>query len=212
MIKYKKGQVNFLVKMISLSMKELDDYCRNIITLLMFEKELGFNKLADLADEIYEFSRPTLSLHLKHLVEKGLLNKRKDRASRTHIRPHSYYSLNTKALLEQIPQADIMISEFKEITDNLNRLPINKTAYRLVQVICLLDMINVRLYLEYVLQEEKKRSLFLSHSAMRAIIQAIMMKLARACKEAKREDTEKAIKEINTQIDQLLRARVKWEN
>jgi predicted transcriptional regulator len=185
-------------------MKELDDYCKNILTLLTSEKELGFNKPANLASEIYEFSRPTLSLHLKHLVKKGLLSKRKDRASRTHVRPHSYYSLNMEALLEQIPQLDVVISEFKEIDDNLDRLPINRIAYRLVQVMCLLDMINVRLYLEYILQEEKKRSLFLSRSAMNAITQGIMIKLARACKGAKREDIEKAIEEIDTQIDKLL--------
>lgn len=186
-----------------MSIKE-DNYCTDIISLLMFEKELGLNELSRLVKKQYGFSRPTLSFHLKHLVRKGWLQKRTERKSRSHIKP-CLYSLNREMLRKQIPQLDTIISDYKDIDENLDKLTVDKIAYRLVQLLVMENMIYVRLHLKSIGRDrEYKRRLFRGFSIMKAITQAMMAKLSRSCEKAKQEDISKAIRDLDKQIDSLL--------
>jgi predicted transcriptional regulator len=188
--------------MVSLSIEE-DIYCVEIISLLMFEKELGLNELFRLVKDRYGFSRPTLSFHLKHLVRKGWLHKRTERKSRSHIKP-CLYSLNREMLRKQIPQMDTIMSNYKYMDENLDKLTAVQMAYRLVETLIILDMVQVKLYLQSIGNETERRTLAGSLSIMRAMAQTMMVKLRRSCEKATQEDISKAIRDLDEQIASLL--------
>jgi len=189
--------------MVSLSMKE-DIYCIEIISLLMFEKELGLNELFRLVKTRYGFSRPTLSFHLKHLVRKGWLHKRTERKSRSHIKP-CLYSLNREMLRKQIPQMDTIMSEYKYMDENLDKFTTVQMAYRLVETLAVLDMVIVKLYLQSIGNETERRTLAGSYSIMRAMAQAMMGNLVKSCEKATQEDINKAVKDLDEQIGKFLK-------
>jgi len=185
-------------------MKEEDLYCKGIIALLMVEKEIGFNELASLVKRDYGFSRPTLSFHLKHLMRKRLVRKRKELKSRGPMKP-CHYSLNMEMLRKVFPQILALPSDFKNIDEDLKKMSVVEISHRMSQSVVIADLMMTKMYLKSFGKGQKyKTRLALNFSVLQAFVQMMLRKLMRACEKATQEDISKAIRDLDKQIDSLL--------
>ncbi|MCJ7760394.1 helix-turn-helix domain-containing protein [Candidatus Bathyarchaeota archaeon] len=184
---------------------EEDQYCKCIITLLMVEKEIGFNELASRVKRTYGFSRPTLSFHLEHLVKKRLVRKRKELKSKWPMKP-CYYSLNMEMLRKVFPQIDALTSDFIKIDEDLKKMSVVEISYRVSQLLVIEDLMVAKLYLESFGKEQKsKRHIALNFLVLKAFAQMMLGKLMKTCEKAKQEDISKAIRDLDKQIDLYLK-------
>ncbi|TRZ53774.1 MAG: transcriptional regulator, partial [Dehalococcoidia bacterium] len=88
-------------------MKELDEYCIKILTVLLLAEKSHFNELFRLVNKKgRKFSRPTFNTHLKHLMEAGYVKRTPDKGQLVN------YSLNH----EKIGKMNETVERIKRIT------------------------------------------------------------------------------------------------
>lgn len=109
---------------ISSLVENLDEYCINL--LLFFRQRLnesfGFNQLLKELEKMRgsfekRFSRRVLSLHLKHLLEKHIIEVKEIKESRLKIKPRKYslspYWKNFFETLDGLKTPEKILEEFK---------------------------------------------------------------------------------------------------
>jgi len=129
--------------------EELDPYCQKILTVFTFafppKKEVGFNELAHTMNKLFKMSKPTLSQHLKHLMDLNVIKKRVDERSSLRLKP-SYYSLNRDWLRETAPQKEFM--KTAEKIAKLKEESLLELTQRLFEILYFGDLIMTRLLIE----------------------------------------------------------------
>jgi len=105
--------------------KETDKYCEDIlIFLLVYEDRIRFNKLyTQLTEKMnYKISRPTLAEHLKHLVKKKYVIRKKEGKQNVTYRYNDRYFTRLKETRKIEKEVSRLLSEKIE---NFNSLPMD---------------------------------------------------------------------------------------
>jgi DNA-binding HxlR family transcriptional regulator len=97
-----------------------DEYCANIVLLMiLYEQHTHFNKLhRELKNKDMEMSKPTLSLHLKHLTDSGIVIRKK--VENTQLVSYSLNSDNAEKIKEFVERG-MKIMNIKIINSSLHR-------------------------------------------------------------------------------------------
>ena len=188
---------------------ELDSYCQRILMALINEEKIGFNKLATKIEErkYGNFSRPTLSEHLRHLQRQKLVIKRTDETSKSPMK-HSYYSLNYQAMNKYLPGIKEILGDrgrswfrfLEDLAKRTDKLGFKDLAWEVLRFIYMGDLAITKLYLESLRGKEKKE-LKATQNILKSICDLFLYKLCELSKKAKDEEIVEVIKEFDYQIE-----------
>ena len=127
----------------------MDSQCSKILTTLIFGGESAhFNELLKrMKKNKMEISRPTLSLHLKHLIEEGYISRSEDNASQ-----YVTYSLNLDKIegMKKIGQRVKRIKNSRRETEKeFLSLPIDQQVQQLILLLIQLKMEEIKAQIDY---------------------------------------------------------------
>ena len=174
------------------SSEQLDQYCFDILMILYYEgKPLGFNELCRKTEKLFNFSRPTLSAHLKHLTSKKLVIKLKEKNSKLTLKP-SKYAINPKAS-KLIPDVRPTIEKWEQL---VSKRDFKSLAWHLHNDLATLCLLTLKYHLETLLnKEDAEKGLWLSQISLATFTKTLYQKIQMMLKDAKKEEINELLKE-----------------
>ena len=131
-----------------------DEYCKKILLILALHKEQAhFNELhKELKNRNMEFSKPTLSTHLNHLVESGFVTRKEEEGTQFVT-----YSLNlerAKGLKKAYEQANSLAKSLKHDEIDFCSLSEEKQIEGIVNLAFFKKLAEIRAKIELALEPD----------------------------------------------------------
>jgi len=132
----------------------IDEYCSKILVVLTLHKDhIHYNELhKELKDKAMEFSKPTLSAHLNHLIERGLVIRKEEEGTQ-----YVTYSLNlerAKEIKNIYEQTYAMLSSLKQDEKEFYSLSEEKQIEGMVNVAFVKKLEEIRAKIEFALEPD----------------------------------------------------------
>ena len=180
-------------------MKGLDNYCLSILTILYLEeKPLGFNELFERVSKLFGFSKPTLSMHLKHLLKENLVIKETETDSSLKLKP-TRYGLNWNIVNRYVPTVSYPVKKWEELCSKKDFKTLAWHLYDDFTVYCLLTL---RYHLEALLErKDADKGLLLSQISLSTFIESLYLKIRTMLKKAKKEEIAELLKEWDAIVE-----------
>ena len=174
---------------------------------------IGFNQLAKRIKDYANITRPTLSTHLKHLAQQGLITKRVETRSRLHMKP-SFYSVNNQALQKHLPtkldDKNSLFKLFKHMDEDLEEIDYEQFATSFLMFVYFGDLVISKLYFDFIREratnnKQSLKTLNIAIKIMSISVDLLKFKLHKLSKKARKEDMEKVGIMFDRQIERCLR-------
>ncbi|MEM0095590.1 MAG: helix-turn-helix domain-containing protein [Candidatus Bathyarchaeia archaeon] len=176
---------------------QLDEYCFNILMVLYYEgKPLGFNELCQKTEKLFGFSRPTLSFHLKHLTNKGLVLKKVEKHGNLKL-PTSKYEI-TPDVYKFVPDVRPTLEKWERLA---SKKDFKSLAESLYNDFATLSMLTLQYHIKTMLGEaDATKGLWLSQICLTIFTKTLYQKIQLILKNAKKGEITELMKEWNAII------------
>jgi surface polysaccharide O-acyltransferase-like enzyme len=169
--------------------------------ILYFEgKPLGFNELCKKAQKLFNFSRPTLSAHLKHLIGKGLIIKEIEKKGKLTLKSSKYtLNWNIAGYVPTFNQSKAEKWELLTIKKDFKNL-----AWYLYDDFATLCLLTLKYHLETMInKKDAEKGLWLSQISLAIFTESLYHKIQTILKNAKEEEISELLTEWDTVIENL---------
>ena len=131
----------------------LDEYCTKILTVLTLHKDrIHYNELHRELENRMKLSKPTLSAHLNHLIEKGFVLRKEEEGTQ-----YVTYSLNlerAKGIKNVYKQTYAMLSSLKEDEKEFYSLSEENQIEGIVNIAFIKKLEEIRARIELALEPD----------------------------------------------------------
>jgi DNA-binding HxlR family transcriptional regulator len=179
--------------------KETDEYCEKIFMVLAIIGKTRFNKLHQKLPKLgAKMSKPTLIIHLNHLVEKGIIQRNEEGKQKVS------YELNWKRLkqLRKFKKANqIAIDQVrnKKMFKSMNS---HQQIIFTTAMLTIAELFYLKLTILNTLEPENKLQNYYSYTIIRKLFNMYATYLLDSCKDSK-ENSQKIIHSIDKDIKTL---------
>jgi len=189
--------------------EDLDKYCLDVLGfLIVHNRKIRFNQLYTRLTKTmnYKISRPTLAEHLKHLVKRKKVLRRKEGKQNVSYKLNEKQFLNMKKTMEKQDEINKIASETEKI---LNELSLDDQIFFCGMSMLLRHLRQLRIEISSGLNSEnvfqgKLEIMFLNNSANRYYERLLFNKSIKD-----REYGEKVLKRLDETIEDAMKELIK---
>ena len=182
--------------------ESMDEYCEKIFVIISFhEEEVRFNELhRELTKNGVKMSTPTLIQHLKHLVEKGIIQREeKDKQNVT-------YKINWKEYVE-VKEVKKHIEKMSKSEKNFKSDSLYNQVIYTTGMLFLGELYFTKLTILDIIEPENKLQHYVSYNLIRKLSSFYYTWLLDSCKGSE-ENRKKALEIIEKRIKEIQKALV----
>ena len=184
-----------------MTLELLDKTCDNLFAFfLAYDDKIGFNKLLRSLNGLgVKISKPTLSLHLKHLMENKVLTRKEEGKQRV------YYEINWELFknLRDVQKENKALENYLKDKKFVQSLPLVEQMQCTTDILTLRNVQQLRLSILSTLEPDRLFDYTLESLVSKRVLRIFKNWLLQSCQKNKEECRKKALPVLEAYIERL---------